>query len=70
MGDEVRRLRPPRFLHSDLIVRPYKHQEAEGNMILHDTEKGKYAATDTYYGHVILTKDGKNVLVVTDKWVG
>ena len=66
MGEEVRRLRPPRFLHKDRVVRPYKHHEAEGNDTLRDVDKGKFA-TDTYFGHVILTKDSKNVLLVTDK---
>ena len=31
MGDEVHRLRPPRFLHDDGIVRPFIFREAEGN---------------------------------------
>ena len=34
MTDEAGRVRPPRFLHKDGIVRPYKHVEAEGNDIL------------------------------------
>ena len=31
MGDEVRRVRPPRFLHKDGVVRAYSRIEAEGN---------------------------------------
>ena len=31
LTDEVRHVRPPRFLHKDGIVRPYVHLEAEGN---------------------------------------
>lgn len=34
MSDEVRRQRPPRFIHKDRIVRPYLFKEAEGNDIL------------------------------------
>lgn len=34
MSDEIRRLRPPRRFHNDLIIRPYNHQEAEGYAIL------------------------------------
>lgn len=67
MSDEVRRLRPPRRFHNDLIIRPYNHQEAEGYAILRETEKGIYATTDEYIAHVVVTKDGKNVLLVTDK---
>lgn len=32
--DEARRVRPPRFLHKDGVLRPYIHVEAEGNDIL------------------------------------
>ena len=32
--NEARRVRPPRFLHKDGILRPYIHVEAEGNDIL------------------------------------
>ena len=35
--------------------------------ILQDIDKGKYLKTDTYIAHVIVTKDLKNVLLVTDK---
>lgn len=34
MSEDVIRLRPPRFLHSDGIVRPYCHKDAEGNKLL------------------------------------
>ncbi|GAB1605843.1 Hypothetical predicted protein [Argonauta hians] len=67
MSDEIHRLRPPRRFHNDLILRPYNYQEAEGYAILHETEKGMYTATDEYIAHVVVTKDGKNVLLVTDK---
>ncbi|XP_067654011.1 intermembrane lipid transfer protein VPS13A-like isoform X3 [Haliotis asinina] len=67
MSDEVRRLRPPRRFHSDKVIRPYNHQEAEGYAILQETEKGKYAATDEYLAHVVISKDGKLVFLVLDK---
>jgi vacuolar protein sorting-associated protein 13A/C len=67
MSEEVHRLRPPRFLHKDGILRPYIHREAEGNDIIKDIEKGKFAETDSYLAHCMLTKDLKNVLLVTDK---
>lgn len=34
VGEDVTRLRSPRFLHSDGIVRPYNKREAEGNKLL------------------------------------
>lgn len=30
-GEEAQRLRPPRFLHSDNILRAYSRSDAEGN---------------------------------------
>lgn len=34
MSEDVNRLRPPRFLHADGIVRPFCSREAEGNKLL------------------------------------
>ncbi|EAT37516.1 AAEL010508-PA [Aedes aegypti] len=65
LSDEAARLRPPRFLHKDGIVRPYNKKEAEGNKLLKDIDKGKFTATDTfaYYETVI---DNKDVVLLTD----
>ncbi|CAG2068072.1 unnamed protein product, partial [Timema podura] len=35
MGDEVTRLRSPRFFQQDGLVRPYVKLESEGNKLLH-----------------------------------
>ncbi|XP_041355806.1 vacuolar protein sorting-associated protein 13A-like isoform X2 [Gigantopelta aegis] len=69
MSDEIKRLRPPRRFHKDKIVRPYNHQEAEGYAILHETEKGKFATTDEYVAHVVISKDGKLIFLVLTKRV-
>ncbi|XP_065079310.1 intermembrane lipid transfer protein Vps13 isoform X3 [Ochlerotatus camptorhynchus] len=65
LSDEAIRLRPPRFLHKDGIVRSYNKKEAEGNKLLKDIDKGKFTATDTfaYYETVIENRD---VVVLTD----
>ncbi|XP_055592823.1 intermembrane lipid transfer protein Vps13-like [Uranotaenia lowii] len=65
LSDEAMRLRPPRFLHTDGIVRPYNKKEAEGNKLLKDIDKGKFAATDVfaYYESILENKD---VVVLTD----
>lgn len=34
MSEEVNRLRPPRFLRSDGVLRPYSARDAEGNKLL------------------------------------
>ncbi|CAG5075993.1 Similar to Vps13: Vacuolar protein sorting-associated protein 13 (Drosophila melanogaster) [Cotesia congregata] len=64
LSEEVKRVRPPRFLRPDCLVRPFIHAEAEGNKILFDLEKGKYANTDVYFHHTFV---GKDVLLMTDK---
>ncbi|XP_029176856.1 vacuolar protein sorting-associated protein 13 isoform X2 [Nylanderia fulva] len=64
LNEEARRVRSPRFLQPDSLVRPYIKNEAEGNKILMELEKGKYAHTDVYVYHVFINKD---VLLLTDK---
>uniref|UniRef100_A0A182TV09 Vacuolar protein sorting-associated protein 13 n=1 Tax=Anopheles melas TaxID=34690 RepID=A0A182TV09_9DIPT len=65
LSDEAIRLRPPRYLHKDGIVRPYNRKEAEGCKLLREIDKGKFAATDAYaYYEVII--DNKDVVVLTD----
>lgn len=34
LSDEVQRLRPIRFIHTDGIIRPFRLREAEGHHIL------------------------------------
>ncbi|XP_067012189.2 intermembrane lipid transfer protein Vps13 [Anabrus simplex] len=69
MSDEVTRLRPPRFLQPDGLVRPYVRKEAEGNKLLQNLEKGRYASTDVYAYHEYILDSGKEVLLLTDKRV-
>jgi len=64
LSDEEKKLRPPRFLHSDGIVRPYSRREAEGYKIFRDADKGKFATSDEFaYAEMILEKE---VLLVTN----
>lgn len=66
MGDDVLRLRAPRFMRADGLVRPYVKQDAEGNKLLMELEKGKYANTDVYDYHVWIV-ERKDILLLTDK---
>lgn len=53
-------------MHADRHLRPYNRLEAEGNRLLKELEKGKYATTDVYcYHHMIVEK--KEILLLTDK---
>lgn len=65
-SEDVRRLRPPRFLHLDGLVRPYQKWEAEGNKLLAELNKGKYAKTDVYVNHYTVIPK-KEFLLITDK---
>ncbi|XP_025082324.1 vacuolar protein sorting-associated protein 13C-like [Pomacea canaliculata] len=67
MTDEIKRLRPARRFYKDGVIRPYVHQEAEGYEVLKETDKGKFIATDEYQAHVVVSKDGKNIFLLTDK---
>ncbi|XP_028133900.2 intermembrane lipid transfer protein Vps13 isoform X1 [Diabrotica virgifera virgifera] len=67
-GEDTLRLRAPRFLHSDKLVRPYNLHEATGNRYLNHISKGKYAKTDVYVAHYIVVEK-KEVLLLTDRRV-
>ncbi|XP_057669487.1 intermembrane lipid transfer protein Vps13 isoform X2 [Diorhabda carinulata] len=67
-NEDTLRLRAPRFLHSDGLVRPYNQHEANGNRYLNHVSKGKYAKTDTYVAHYIIIQN-KEVLLLTDRRV-
>lgn len=67
-NEDTLRLRAPRFLHSDGLVRPYNQHEAHGNRYLNHISKGKYAKTDTYVAHYIIIPE-KEVLILTDRRV-
>ncbi|XP_054711435.1 intermembrane lipid transfer protein Vps13-like [Uloborus diversus] len=68
VSDEVKRLRVPRFVQPDGIIRPYVKREAEGNKLLLEVEKGKYSNTDVYLAHVPVS-DEKLFLLVTNNRV-
>ncbi|XP_055620155.1 intermembrane lipid transfer protein Vps13 isoform X3 [Toxorhynchites rutilus septentrionalis] len=65
LSDEAIRLRPPRFLHKDGIVRSYNKREAEGNKLLKEIDKGKFTATDTFVFYDVVVEN-KDIVVLTD----
>ncbi|GFT91712.1 vacuolar protein sorting-associated protein 13 [Nephila pilipes] len=67
VSDEVKRLRVPRFIRPDGIVRPYVKREAEGNKLLQEVEKGKYSNTDIYLVHVAVGDDKLFLLVTNNR---
>lgn len=67
-GEEVNRIRPPRFFTSDGIVRPYSLTAARGHKIFKELEKGKYALTDTF-AHCEEVFPQKEFLILTNNRV-
>ncbi|XP_014254768.1 vacuolar protein sorting-associated protein 13 isoform X2 [Cimex lectularius] len=68
MAEDVLRMRSPRCIQVDGLVRPFSKREAEGLKLLMSVEKGKFSKTDMYIYHILLghTKQ-KDVLLLTDK---
>lgn len=62
----VTRLRTPRFIQIDKLVKPFNPHSAAGNKLLADLEKGKYYSTDIYVGHFTIIEK-KEVFLMTDK---
>ncbi|CAF0841714.1 unnamed protein product [Adineta steineri] len=63
----VRRVRYPRHIGCDGLVRPYISHEAMGFFILNKLEDGKYAKFDTYVAHITCSDDPPSWLLATSK---
>ncbi|CAF1245225.1 unnamed protein product [Adineta ricciae] len=63
----VRRVRYPRHVGRDGLVRPYISHEAMGFYILNRLHDGKYAKTDTYVAHITCSESPPSWLLATSK---
>ncbi|CAF1542330.1 unnamed protein product [Adineta steineri] len=63
----VRRVRYPRHVGHDGLVRPYICHEAMGFFILNKLKNGKYAKTDTYVAHITCSDNPPSWLLATSK---
>ncbi|CAH8840542.1 unnamed protein product [Trichobilharzia szidati] len=61
-AQEVSRVRPPRYIRSDGIIRPYERREADGHLILRHVDKD--GNSGQYLFHVPSIR-GSNVLFLT-----
>ncbi|KAK4881008.1 hypothetical protein RN001_004327 [Aquatica leii] len=66
MGEETTRVRPPRFIQADGLIRHFILSEAVGYKTLIELDKGKYAHTDIYFAHFFIVQK-KEILLLTDK---
>ncbi|CAF0751812.1 unnamed protein product [Rotaria sordida] len=65
--DIVRRVRYPRHVGRDGLVRPYIPHEAMGFYILNRLQEGKYAKSDTYIAHITCTEHPLSWLMATSR---
>nr|XP_025857823.1 vacuolar protein sorting-associated protein 13C isoform X2 [Vulpes vulpes] len=65
--EEVSRLRPPRFIHEDGIIRPYERQESEG-YDLYENHIRKLEG-ETYRYHCAISGSKKAILMITNRRV-
>ena len=56
----ISRIRPPRFIARDGIIRPYNHDEAEAQIWLKTANRGQYY-NDQYISHIPLACDSRSV---------
>ncbi|XP_067839210.1 vacuolar protein sorting-associated protein 13A isoform X2 [Heptranchias perlo] len=52
-SEDVESLRPPRFIHEDGVIRPYRLREGTGMQILQKIENGRFAKYK-YFGHKMI----------------
>ncbi|XP_062947628.1 intermembrane lipid transfer protein VPS13C isoform X2 [Cynocephalus volans] len=65
--EEVSRLRPPRLIHDDGIIRPYDRQESEGYDLFENHIKKLEG--ETYQYHCTVPESKKTILMVTNRRV-
>uniref|UniRef100_H3AXY1 Vacuolar protein sorting 13 homolog A n=1 Tax=Latimeria chalumnae TaxID=7897 RepID=H3AXY1_LATCH len=52
-SEEVESLRPPRFIHEDGVIRPYRFREGIGSQMLQKIENGRFAKF-RYFAHAMV----------------
>lgn len=60
----IKRLRPPRFVPADGIVRPYNFAASEAQIWLHAANGGRFSS-DEYLTHIALDQQNEKIVMVT-----
>lgn len=68
-GETLNRLRLPRFIGSDGVIRPYNLHQAEGYQMFHELEKAAYVLTDEYIDHLITDLRKTFMLILTNRQI-
>lgn len=64
--ESIYRVRPPRVIYSDRIVKPFRFREAKSMSILKGVEKGFYAKYQ-FVASLDADHDGNLILIATDR---
>ncbi|XP_062855375.1 vacuolar protein sorting-associated protein 13A isoform X2 [Trichomycterus rosablanca] len=65
-SQEVESLRPPRFLHEDGVIRPYREREGIGSQMLQKIENGRFAKYK-YFAHAKVNES--DFLMITQRGI-
>uniref|UniRef100_A0A8C1ZPS6 Vacuolar protein sorting 13 homolog A n=1 Tax=Cyprinus carpio TaxID=7962 RepID=A0A8C1ZPS6_CYPCA len=65
-SQDVESLRPPRFIHEDGVIRPYKEREGIGSQMLQNVENGRFAKY-RYFAHAKVNES--DFLMITKRGI-
>ncbi|XP_053725885.1 vacuolar protein sorting-associated protein 13A isoform X1 [Synchiropus splendidus] len=65
-SQDIRSLRPPRFIHEDGVIRPYKEREGVGSQMLQKIENGRFAKY-RYFAHAKVNES--DFLMITKRGI-
>ncbi|XDV48401.1 hypothetical protein PO909_017816 [Leuciscus waleckii] len=65
-SQDVESLRPPRFIHEDGVIRPYKEREGIGSQMLQSIENGRFAKY-RYFAHAKVNES--DFLMITKRGI-
>ncbi|XP_026125478.1 intermembrane lipid transfer protein VPS13A isoform X3 [Carassius auratus] len=65
-SQDVESLRPPRFIHEDGVIRPYKEREGIGSQMLQSVENGRFAKY-RYFAHAKVNES--DFLMITKRGI-
>uniref|UniRef100_A0A3Q4HB17 Vacuolar protein sorting 13 homolog A n=1 Tax=Neolamprologus brichardi TaxID=32507 RepID=A0A3Q4HB17_NEOBR len=65
-SQDVQALRPPRFIHEDGVIRPYKEREGLGSQMLQKIENGRFASY-RYFAHAKVNES--DFLMITKRGI-
>ncbi|XP_072290202.1 intermembrane lipid transfer protein VPS13A isoform X2 [Eucyclogobius newberryi] len=65
-SQDIKSLRPPRFIHEDGVIRPYKEREGQGSQMLQKIENGRFAKY-RYFAHAKVNES--DFLMITKRGI-